>query len=96
MVFFRLVCAISHGEHSACGHRRCHVHRLCDLPIGCPHLLRTREVGNRSRLTVVCQDEREVHQLFGLGVQRPGRVRILEVLFVVFVAVEVTSAGSLA
>jgi hypothetical protein len=71
--------AIRHRENDACSNRSSKLNRLFDLFVCGSELLRTCEVGYRSRLTVQSQDQRQVHQFLGLAVQRPSGMSLLEI-----------------
>jgi len=77
--------AIGHGQNHTGSDRSRELDDLIDLLFSRAHLLRTCEVGHRSRLTMERQDQRQVNQLLGLGVQRSIGVNLPEVGGEVFV-----------
>src|ERR1019366_5624041 len=81
--------SVRHGQDHSCTHGACDLDSLLDLLVSGTQLLRTCEVRYRSRFAMQSQDERQVHQLLGLGVERPSVVRLLEVIGVALAGVEV-------
>ena len=81
--------SVRHGQDHSCTNGACDLDRLLDLLISGTQLLRTCEVRYRSRFAMQSQDEGQVHQLLGLGVERPSVVRLLEVIGVALAGVEV-------
>ena len=88
----RITGAIGHREDHTGTYRTGQLDGLLDLLVSRPELLRTCEVGNRSRFAMKGEDQGQVHQLLGLGVERSGGMYFLEVLCVAFVGVEVAAA----
>ena len=81
-MILRLSRTIRHRENHARSNRTCQLDGLFDLLVSRTKLLRTCEVRNRSRLAMQSEYEGQVHQLFCLGVENAGGVRLLEVISV--------------
>jgi hypothetical protein len=71
--------AIGHGQNHPGSDRSRELNNLVDLLFSRTHLLRTFEVGHRSRLAMERQDERQMNQFLGLCVQRSIGVNLPEV-----------------
>ena len=92
MVFVRCVAsAIGHRQDDPCANRPGQLDGLFDLLVGRSELLRTCEVGYRSRFAMEGEDKGQVHQLLGLGVQRASVMNLLEVIRVALAGVKVTA-----
>jgi hypothetical protein len=91
LVIGRITRAIGHCENHAGSYRTGELDGLLDLLVSRPELLRTCEVGDRSRFAMKSEDKSQVHQLLGLGVERSGRMDFLEVVGVALVGVEVSA-----
>jgi hypothetical protein len=87
----RITRAIGHRENHAGSYRTGQLDGLLDLLVSRPELLRTCEVGDRSRFAMKSKNQGQVHQLLRLGVERSGGMDFLEVVGVALVAVEVTA-----
>ena len=85
----RCACAIGHGQDDSSSNRPGQLDHFVNLLVSGTHLLRTCEVGHRSRFAVQRQDQREVDQLLGLAIQRPIGVNLLEVGGEVLVRAEI-------
>ena len=70
--------SIRHGEYHAGPYRACQLDGRLDLLVTRSELLRTCEVGDRSRFAVEGEDLSQVHQLFCLGVENASGVCLLE------------------
>jgi hypothetical protein len=92
LVVGRITGAIGHRENHACTYRTGQLDGLLDLLVSRPELLRTCEVRDRSRFAMQGEDQSQVHQLFGLGVQCSGGMDFLEVVGVALVGVEVPAS----
>jgi len=92
LVVGRITRAIGHRENHASSYRTGQLDSLLDLLVSRAELLRTCEVGYRSRFAMKCEDQSQVHQLLGLGVERSGGMDFLEVVGVALVGVEVAAA----
>jgi hypothetical protein len=92
VVVRRVTGAIGHREDDAGANRPGQLDGLLDLLVGRSELLRTCEVRDRSRFAVQGEDQGQMHQLLGLGVQGTGGVGLLEVVGVGLARVEVASA----
>ncbi len=88
----RITRAIGHRENHAGSYRTGQLDSLLDLLVSRAELLRTCEVGDRSRFAMKGEDQSQVHQLLGLGVERSGGMDFLEVVGVALVGVEVAAA----
>jgi hypothetical protein len=91
LVIGRITRAIGHRENHARSYRAGQLDCLLDLLVSRPELLRTCEVGDRSRLAMKGEDQSQVHQFLGLGVERSGGMDFLEVVRVALVGVEVAA-----
>ena len=92
MVFVRCVAsAIGHRQDDPCANRSGQLDSLFDLLVGCSELLRTCEVGYRSRFAMEGEDKGKVHQLLGFGVQRACVMNLLEVVRIALAGVKVTA-----
>jgi hypothetical protein len=72
--------AICHGKNYTGSDGPSQLNRLLDLLVSGPELLRTCEVGYRSRFAVEREDKSQMHQLLGLGVERACSMGFLEVV----------------
>jgi hypothetical protein len=81
--------AVGHRQNHAGSDRSRELDNVIDFFFSRTHLLRTCEVGHRSRLTMERQDQRKVDQLLGLCVQRAIGVNLPEIGGEVFVGAEV-------
>jgi hypothetical protein len=91
LVVGRITRAIGHREDHACSYRTGQLDGLFDLLVSRPELLRTCEVGDRSRFAMKGENQSQVHQLLGLGVERSGGMDFPEVVGVALVGVEVAA-----
>jgi hypothetical protein len=92
MVLVRCVAgAIGHRQDDPCANRPRQLDGLFDLLVGGSELLRTCEVGYRSRFAMEGENKGKVHQLLGLGVQGAGVMNLLEVVRVALAGVKVTA-----
>ncbi len=71
---------VRHRQRHACAHGCGHVDSFGNLLIGRAQSLRSCEVGHRSGLTMVGQDEGEMHQRLGFGGQSSLGVGLVEVI----------------
>jgi hypothetical protein len=91
LVVGRVARAIGHREDHACSYRTGQLDGLLDLLVSRSELLRTCEVGDRSRFAMKGEDQSQVHQLLGFGVERSRGMDFLEVVGVALVGVEVAA-----
>ena len=91
MLIRRLTSPVSHGEDHSSTDGPGKLNHLVDFFFSRTHPLRTCEVGDCSRLAVEREDQRQMDQFFGFGVQRATSVNILEVCAEVLVRSEVWS-----
>ena len=83
---------VGHGENDARPDGSSELDGLLDLLVSCSELLRTCEVGYRSRFAMQSEDQSQVHQLLCLGVEHACGVGLLEVIGVALVRVEVAAS----
>ena len=88
----RLASPVSHGEDHSSTDGAGKLNHLVDFFFSRTHPLRTCEVGDCSRLAVEREDQGQMDQFFGFGVQRSTSVNILEVCAEVLVRSEVWRA----
>jgi len=91
LVVGRITRSIGHREDHACSYRTGELDGLFDLLVSRSELLRTCEVGDRSRFAMKGEDQSQVHQLLGFGVERSRGMDFLEVVGVALVGVEVAA-----
>src|SRR5689334_19002900 len=84
---------VGHGENDARDYRSGEQDGLLDLFVSRSELLRTCEVRNRSRFAMQSEDQCQVHQLLGLGVEHAWCMTLLEVIGVALGSVEVAAAN---
>lgn len=88
-----LTSSIGHGENDTSANGSGELDCFFDLLVRCPELLRTCEVRYRSRFAMEGEDQSQVHQLLGLGVEHARGMSLFEVLGVTLARVEVATAN---
>jgi hypothetical protein len=88
-----LTSSIGHRENDTSADRTGELDGFFDLLVRCSELLRTCEVRYRSRFAMKGEDQGQVHQLLGLGVEHARSMSFFEVLGVALAQIEVATAN---